>query len=95
MAESIKEFDDAADFLSKGGDMYSKINATEANKMFKASCMHYSKAGKISNAAKIHRQMAEAYENDLEYEKAIDCYEKATELFSLEKHHEQDVFKAN
>lgn len=95
LAESISELDDAADFLNKGGDLYMNVNSYEAGKMFTKAAGYFEKAGKIANAAKVYRTMAEAYETDLEYAKAIPLYERAGELFALEKHHGQDSFKSN
>lgn len=75
--------------------MYKEVNFFEANKMFTKAAEYFAKSGKIANAAKTYRTMAEAYESELDYPKAIPLYERAAELFGLEKHHGQDAFKCN
>jgi len=44
----------------------------------------YEKNGRFQMAGKIQKQMAEKYENDLQYELSVNFYKKAADYFSME-----------
>jgi alpha-soluble NSF attachment protein len=93
LSEDMKEFTDAARNLSDAGDMYMKVNTAKGIKCLEQACAIYCKDGKMNYAAKIYKQMAETQEAELEYELAIVGYEKAAELFELDKYGQSEWSK--
>jgi alpha-soluble NSF attachment protein len=72
-------YTEAAKMMVKAG------NAAEASALIEAEALpRMIDAGRLAQAAKLHEEVAKIFEDEHEYQQAIDNYTKAADLFSAE-----------
>lgn len=82
--ESIKEFSEAIDFKQEAANMLSKIDMTQAIKIYNEVSDGYCNMNRISAAARIKKKVAEMYETDYAYELAANFYQDCYDLYEME-----------
>jgi len=90
--DKLSNMNEASKDFQNAGNCYKKSNPSDALSAFQESISILTDAGRITQAAKLAKECAELYENEEvnEEEKssvvlAIECYEQAADLFSMEE----------
>ena len=76
--------DSASNYYNEAAHCYKFTDKTKRQKMLDSSIQIYEDRGKFQQAGKLTKEMANELEIDLDYELAIEKYQKAAELFSME-----------
>mmetsp|Transcript_16596 Transcript_16596/g.23560 ORF Transcript_16596/g.23560 Transcript_16596/m.23560 type:complete len:316 (+) Transcript_16596:135-1082(+) len=95
--DKLKNVGEASKCLSKAGACYKKTNPVEAIAAYRSSISLLCDAGRLTQAAKLSKEVAEIFENEEgsgEEEAnhiilAIESYEQAAELFEMEQQKSQ------
>ena len=81
-AECIPE--EAANYLTEAGNSIRKANSAEAVNYDNQAVDMLAKAGRLSMAARLRKQIAEIYEQDEMLELSATSYQQAAELFEMD-----------
>lgn len=76
---------DSANYFQDAAHCFSFVDIERSNEALKKTLQIYTNQGRFQMAGKIQKQMAEKFEEDLEYDKAIEAYKEAADYFSMEK----------
>lgn len=89
--DKLSNFNEASKCLNNAGGCYKKSSPVDSISAYKAAVMLYVDNGRITQAAKLAKQVAELYETEQLDEDgkssvvlAIENYEQASELFGME-----------
>mmetsp|Transcript_2052 Transcript_2052/g.4432 ORF Transcript_2052/g.4432 Transcript_2052/m.4432 type:complete len:314 (-) Transcript_2052:215-1156(-) len=89
--DKISDFNHASKAFNAAGSCYKKSNPADAVNAYKQAVSLYVDNARITQAAKLSKEIAELYENEEIDEKnkshivlAIEAYEQASELFGME-----------
>ena len=93
LSKSIKRPQDAADSLEEAGSLTKESNPAQSIQFYKEAATLYKSCGKSAYAAKNYKIVAAAYEQEVQYELAVENYREAARLFSLEKYKTTDTNK--
>eukprot|EP01017_Pseudomicrothorax_dubius_P037227 TRINITY_DN542_c0_g1_i4.p1 TRINITY_DN542_c0_g1~~TRINITY_DN542_c0_g1_i4.p1 ORF type:complete len:300 (+),score=99.84 TRINITY_DN542_c0_g1_i4:137-1036(+) len=91
--ERINRSGDAAENIQEAANVMRKVNSAEAIKLMQEAVNEYLKDGRINNAARIKKSIAEIYEGDYEYTLAAQNYQEAADLFGMEGEYHDSVNK--
>lgn len=87
----LKNIGEACKALSNAGSCYSKVSPTDAITVYRGAITLLCDTSRLTQAAKLAKQVAEILEKEIENNEsneaarlAIDSYEQAAELFTLE-----------
>lgn len=85
MSSRIEESNAPQFQIQTKGACYKKASATaEAVNIYKKAITLLCDAGRLTNAAKLSKEIAEIFESEGQPVEAIECYEQAGELYSME-----------
>mmetsp|Transcript_37332 Transcript_37332/g.57305 ORF Transcript_37332/g.57305 Transcript_37332/m.57305 type:complete len:310 (+) Transcript_37332:107-1036(+) len=87
--DKLKNLNEASKALSNAGSCYKKSSPPKAVKAYRTAVEILSDAGRLTQAAKLSKECGELFENELATAEnstnlAIESYQQAAELFSLE-----------
>lgn len=75
---------EATKYYTDAGRVYKMDDARDAVRMYKVVVAKLQEANKFSQAAKILKQIAEIWEDEMKVDEAIEAYEKAAEYYEME-----------
>jgi len=86
---NLKNVSEACKALSNAGSCYSKVSPTDAITAYRSAITLLCDSSRLTQAAKLSKQVAEILEKEIENDAqtatlAIESYEQAAELFTLE-----------
>jgi len=76
--------DDAANYYMEAGNIIKNVNSAEAVNHYNQAVNQLSVSGRISQAARLRKQIAEIYEQEQNISQAVDNYKQAAELFQMD-----------
>eukprot|EP00538_Stauroneis_constricta_P001001 CAMPEP_0119570366 /NCGR_PEP_ID=MMETSP1352-20130426/43577_1 /TAXON_ID=265584 /ORGANISM="Stauroneis constricta, Strain CCMP1120" /LENGTH=313 /DNA_ID=CAMNT_0007620033 /DNA_START=126 /DNA_END=1067 /DNA_ORIENTATION=+ len=89
--DKLSNFNDASKCLNNAGSMYKKSSPADAIVAYRSAMSLYTDNGRITQAAKLSKEVADIYETEEIDEDgkshivlAIEAYEQASELFGME-----------
>lgn len=84
-AECEKQTDGmAAQYIMDAVSCYKKVNSIEFLKMSESAIMLLAEEGRLNQAARLRKEVAENYEQQYEYEQAVKEYQSAAQLYEMD-----------
>ncbi|EGR34356.1 hypothetical protein IMG5_014780 [Ichthyophthirius multifiliis] len=84
----------AGEYYVEAANMKKKNNTSEAIKYFEEAIQFFCKENRFGYAAKLKKQIAEIFEQDLETDLAIKAYEESADLFFAENDQSSDYYNS-
>lgn len=74
--------------ITNAGDVLKNINIEESVQCYRECVAHYSEMGRLVQAAKLLKEIAKMYEDDQNWQEALENYDQAASFFSGENSHQ-------
>ena len=76
--------DEAANYYMEAGNIIKNVNSTEAVNYYNQAVSQLAVSGRISQAARLRKQIAEIYEQEQSIPQAVENYKQAADLFQMD-----------
>lgn len=89
--EKLNKSADSGEYLFEAANVLKKVNTADGIKYMQEAAKEYLSHGRISNAARIKKTIAETYESDYEFTLAAQNYQETADLYGMEPENQEST----